>query len=154
MTTIAWDRDARTLAGDTLATAGGLPYRATKIHRLSDGRLYGGSGNAEDLFAVLHWLDQGGEKPKVTDFAALLIGTDGRCQRMESALVPFPVAEPFHAIGSGRDFAILAMRLGKSAQEAVALAAEFDIYTGGEIQALSLDTYQGDNVFWLSESGT
>ncbi len=42
----------------------------------------------------------------------------------------------FHALGSGRDFALAAMYLGKSALEAVEVACEFDGYSGGEIVVL------------------
>ena len=42
------------------------------------------------------------------------------------------------AIGSGRDYALAAMRLGKSAEEAVLLAAEFDPGTGNGVDTLTL----------------
>lgn len=45
----------------------------------------------------------------------------------------FEVNRKFHAVGSGRDFAIAAMHLGKSAAEAVAVAAEFDNNTGNTL---------------------
>lgn len=40
-----------------------------------------------------------------------------------------------HAIGSGRDFALAAMHCGKSALEAVEIAAHFDTGTSGPIHA-------------------
>lgn len=49
-----------------------------------------------------------------------------------------PVREKFVADGSGRDFALSAMHLGKSAREAVAFAARFDVYTGGGVDAFDL----------------
>lgn len=45
----------------------------------------------------------------------------------------------YFAIGSGRDFAMAAMHLGKSAREAVAVAAHFDNNTGGEIIEIGVD---------------
>lgn len=48
------------------------------------------------------------------------------------------INRPYHAIGSGRDFALAAMRLGKSPREAVELSAEFDVYTGGEIEVVEI----------------
>jgi hypothetical protein len=154
VTTIAWD--GKTLAGDSRTVNNGLPRLTTKVHRLDDGRLYAGSGDAQDAVAVRNWLNLGGEKPKVHEhFKALLIELTGLCVELENALVPMPVHEPYHAIGSGRDFAILAMRLGKSSTEAVALAMEFDVYTGGYVDSLMLippETHRvDDNVFWLSE---
>ena len=42
------------------------------------------------------------------------------------------------AVGSGRDFALAAMHLGKSAEEAVLVAAEFDPGTGNGVDTLTL----------------
>ena len=47
-------------------------------------------------------------------------------------------ARGYHAIGSGRDFALMAMRLGKSPKQAVKLAHEFDVNTGPGIQEVNL----------------
>src|ERR1019366_4034149 len=41
--------------------------------------------------------------------------------------------DPFHAEGSGRDYAIVAMSNGLSAAEAVRMAAKFDMYTGTDV---------------------
>lgn len=51
---------------------------------------------------------------------------------------------PVSAFGSGADFAIAAMDLGKSSSEAVKYASTRDIYTGGEIE--SFDIYTGERV--------
>ena len=137
MTTIAWD--GRTLAADTRATACGLAYGIVKAVRLKDGRLYGASGAADDCKAAQNWLDSGGEKPTVKDYAGIVIGADLSIWRYEDKLVPFPVTDRFHAIGSGRDFAIAAMHMGKTAREAVELAIVYDIYTGGPITELTIE---------------
>lgn len=42
----------------------------------------------------------------------------------------------YHAIGSGRDFALAAMHLGKHPRAAVEVARLFDVHTGGEIVCL------------------
>ena len=127
MTTIAWD--GRTLAADSRNTVGGMPFTGIKAYRLSDGRLYAGSGSAEDCEAVLQWLETRGDKPNVKDFAAIVIASE-KCFRLEDKLVLIPVLTRFHAVGSGRDYAIAAMAMGKTAQEAVLLACRFDIYSG------------------------
>lgn len=44
-----------------------------------------------------------------------------------------PVLDKFFAIGSGRQAALAAMHCGKSAREAVRIAARIDPYTGGRI---------------------
>lgn len=46
--------------------------------------------------------------------------------------------EDFAAIGSGSDFAITAMHLGKNPKQAVEIAAELDVYTGGKIKEMTV----------------
>lgn len=92
MTTCAWD--GTTLAADTRNTVGGLQFQSTKAVRLKDGRLFAGSGAAEDSEAVRMWLD-GGEKPTVKDFVGILIGPNSQCYRLEDKLVAFRVSAPF-----------------------------------------------------------
>lgn len=45
---------------------------------------------------------------------------------------------PFYAIGSGEQFALAAMEMGASAEQAVLVAMKFDLHTGGEVNALRL----------------
>jgi len=144
MTTIAWD--GKTLAGDRRANAGGLPYSVTKVFRLSDGRLFAGSGTADCIEAVRDWLE-GNEKqrPSFTkdeDFAILVISKENGklvCDRYELKCFPMRIEEKFHAVGSGRDYAIAAMDFGKSAREAVEFASKYDIYTGNGIDVIEFD---------------
>lgn len=49
------------------------------------------------------------------------------------------VERPF-AIGSGRDFALAAMDMGATAKEAVEMAAKRDVYTGGTIRTVIIDS--------------
>jgi len=49
-----------------------------------------------------------------------------------------PITRPYHAIGSGRDFALTAMRLGQPIGRAIEIAAEFDVYTGGQIEVVKI----------------
>lgn len=44
-----------------------------------------------------------------------------------------PCSRRYHAVGSGRDYALAAMALGRTAQQAVELASTFDNGTGGEV---------------------
>lgn len=67
VTTIAWD--GKTLAADTRNTVGGFAFSALKIWRLSNGRLFGAAGNAEDCEAARIWLEhEEGKKPEVKDY--------------------------------------------------------------------------------------
>jgi hypothetical protein len=108
-----------------------------KIHRLKDGGLFGAAGYLSEAMAVVEWLNQGGDKPKVTadKFHAILI-REGALFMLEDNLIPVKHENPFFAVGSGRDFAVAAMFLGKSAAEAVRVAHEFDTDTGPEVMEL------------------
>lgn len=134
MTTIAFD--GKTLAADTRAH-GSIILKVRKVHRLSDGSMFGAAGSCQEILAVLAWLN-GGDKPSDLDNFEALIITRAGAQRLGERLMRAPVLEPFYAIGSGSHFAIAAMALGKNAIDAVRLAARFDIYTGGAIECLRL----------------
>lgn len=137
MTTIAWD--GKTLAADTQATSSGMPYKVLKLFRLDDGSIFAGSGDYGQVCAVKAWLenaDMKADKPTTDDFAGLIVTPTCEAFRLEEALIRIPVGEPFHAIGSGRDFAMAAMHCGRTAREAVEIAALYDVFTGGEVMAL------------------
>lgn len=139
MTTIAWD--GRTLAGDRRGNAGGMAYELSKIRRTADGRLLGFSGDIGVGMLMLDWLDRGGARPPQQDtdrWATVLeITPDGACW-CHGRDSRWRIEQPFFAIGSGRDFALAAMALGRSAAEAVDLAARFDTGTGNGVDALAL----------------
>lgn len=136
MTTAAWD--GRTLSADTQSVNGNLKRRVQKIFRLKDGSLFAGCGEYDDCLAAKDWLENGGAKPALKDFSALIVTPDGAF-RLETHLIRHPIAEPFFAIGSGRDFAIMAMHLGKTSAESVALTSVYDAWTGGPIESMTLD---------------
>lgn len=135
MTTIAWD--GKTLAGDTQTRI--FRARKAKLHRLPDGSLFGACGYTEHAVAALQWLQNGGDKPKLGDgFHALWIRAFGGFSVLEEGLIAIEYDMPFYAVGSGRDFAMAAMRCGKTAREAVLIAHEFDPDTGDEVQELTI----------------
>jgi hypothetical protein len=136
MTTAAWD--GRTLAADTLGVQSNLKRKTSKVFRLKDGNLFAGCGEYDDVLSAREWLENGGSKPTLKDFSGLLVTPEG-CFRVEHSLLRQPIAEPFTAIGSGRDFAIAAMYLGKSAVEAVDIACLYDAWTAGPIESMTLD---------------
>lgn len=143
MTTIAWDGE--TLAADKQSTSHGMPRTVTKIHRIR-GELFALSGGGVHCRALLKWFEGSrnpSEWPKAPD--------DEDCGNIvqvtkEGLFVwsgsGFPHAEPledkFLAFGSGRDFAMTAMHLGRSAKEAVEIASIYDISTGMGVDTLTL----------------
>ncbi len=140
MTTIAWD--GRTLAGDRRGNAAGMAYEVCKLRRTGDGRLLGFSGDIGVGMLMLDWLDRGGARPPQQDterWATVLeITPDGACW-CHGRDARWRIEQPFFAIGSGRDFALAAMALGRTAAEAVDLAARFDTGTGNGVDALALE---------------
>ena len=118
----------------------------TKVFRIESDRgvcLLGGCGDEGDVIAVVEWVRKGrpdAERPKCEpdSFTGILIEASGR-YRLDSKLYPLKLMEPFHAVGSGRDFAMAAMHLGRSAKEAVGLACYYDVYTSGTITEVSLE---------------
>ena len=136
MTTVAWDGTA--ISADKQADAGGLKYRATKIGRLGDGRLYGFCGEADYCLEMVEWLN-GGPRPEQKDkddWSTMMVIDKGKILRFERRAVPIVVEEKTHAIGSGRDFAMAAMACGKSSREAVLIAHQFDTGTGAEVDTI------------------
>jgi hypothetical protein len=140
MTTIAWDGE--TLAADRQATNMASMYRTRKIFTLLDGSLVGIMGSADVCLLAIEWLNGNGEKPvfsREDDHPYMIvIRPDRTIWRYERYLIPIAVLEPFFAGGSGRDYALAAMACGKSAVEAVELAAIYDEGTGLGIDTLSL----------------
>ena len=135
MSTVAFD--GKTLAADRQCCAA-YKTRVRKVWRLSDGRLFGGAGLFEQVLAVRAWLDEGGDKPeRLDDFSGILVDLNGTAYRLEERLIRDRILERCHAVGSGAPFAITAMALGKTAREAVRIAAGFDPRTGGGVDVLT-----------------
>ena len=75
--------------------------------------------------------DSGDMNITTTEFD-LMVELDGRAFIMGGDMTVFPIND-FFAVGSGSEFALGAMEFGASAREAVAIAAKYDIFTGGVI---------------------
>lgn len=139
MTTIA--TDGRTMAGDSLSTAEGERVAIQqKVHRLKDGRIIGCCGCAIEITKSVRWLDNpDSEKPTLDgdDFSALLLNADGTVDFIDKAAEPIRYLTPM-AIGSGGNFALVAMLAGKTPAEAVEIAMLRDTRTGGEITVMEV----------------
>jgi len=136
VTTVAWDGEA--LAADRRVTQDGTIICMTvKVRRCGDGRRIGAVGSLSAVHAVLHALESGVRPVEWPDEAeALEVMPDGRVFRHDG-LGRAPVLGRFQALGSGRAFALAAMACGRSAAQAVAIAARFDHCTGDGVDALA-----------------
>ena len=136
MTTIAFD--GFVLAADSLITNGDYIFgEAEKIHKLKDGRVFAAAGAQDFIYAVIDWLN-GGEKPEIKEcdsfIGLLLTPTDDGydAHEVSQQLRIYPAVLPW-AGGSGEPFALTAMKLGKSADEAVTVACKMDLLSGGKV---------------------
>jgi len=154
MTTVAWD--GKTLAADSLGDQNGLRMPTTKLHCgvLADGVpfILGAAGETAWASMLLHWVrtltvgtlrtekypHQCNDGPDRNDpHALLVVGGLGVLYKVGPMLVR--LERDFHAVGSGRDYAIAAMHLGKTAEEAVSIACEFDCYSAGPVKTVTLE---------------
>ncbi len=138
MTTIAYD--GKTLCTDSLVTAGSLACgEGRKIHRLTNGAVAAVCGDWHLAHDVVQWLDGNGDKPvphESESIGVLLIELDGSAWEYGSRLRRAPACVPWTG-GSGEAVAMAAMRCGKTAREAVELACQLDVYSGGPVQEWS-----------------
>ena len=67
------------------------------------------------------------------DLGIMVADAEGRCFYFDDRVF-VEVEEPFCAMGSGRDYALGAMKLGATPMTAVNTAIHFDAYCGGEVQ--------------------
>jgi hypothetical protein len=93
--------------------------------------------------ALLDWYEHGADPADYPDKAAdaneganLLVITKAKKILRYVDAHPYEVEDSTYADGSGRPFAMMALRLGKSAAEAVALTCEFDLTCGNGIDIL------------------
>lgn len=133
MTTIA--TDGKTMAGDGRISAGDerLSDTTVKVHKLDDGRIVGISGCSYSAIELIRYMRDGGERPELSDdMHVLMLYTDGTVHLMNRRFVPVRVDVP-NAIGSGADYAMGAMLAGATPEQAVQIAAQRDLFTGGKI---------------------
>lgn len=144
MTTIAWD--GKTMAADTLGTDHwGLKEKTLEKIWANKYLLIGGAGESGQILSWLVDLTidtsiddilkdgyKHYEKDKNEPHLLVVDRLTLRAYRHVGARF-IPIHREFFAIGSGRDYALMAMHLGKTAVEAVELAKVFDNGTGGEV---------------------
>jgi ATP-dependent protease HslVU (ClpYQ) peptidase subunit len=143
MTVIAWDGKA--LVADKQCTNAGHPMVVTKIHRVPNG-IVGFAGNGGHASALLTWFNDGCDPDKWPDknsgdtAGVLFISNDGEVRGYSGDDGPHYIVyeNKFIAFGAGRDYALAAMHLGKSAREAVELACLLDTSCGQGIDILEL----------------
>lgn len=145
MTTIAFD--GRYLAADTLGVRGGnrVEQPLCKI-QVSGGHAFatGGqfwaiAGELIDWHAAGHPI-AGYPNPRGLDGCLVVVEGDTRQCKVFTHEAPYPDLEAAPvAFGTGGDIALGAMGAGLTAMEAVAIAARWDLKTGGPIDFIDLE---------------
>lgn len=138
MTTIC--TDGKSIAADSQSlNSSSTAFRVQKMWKLKDGSILACAGAYQDALLALEWFTNAGEKPKLDESFNGILVRGVRIFKIENALVPWEVHPPF-AIGSGRDFALMALHLGLSPYKAIQEIIErrLDVGTGGIVQTLPI----------------
>ncbi len=142
MSVIAWD--GNTLAADKRASSGTLIGTTTKIFRIDQATLCGYTGDAAFGEQMVAWYKAGAHPEAFPasqrdkdDWARLIVVKQG-FSPFEYERTPHPIRneDTLRAWGSGRDFALAALHLGKTAKEAVELACRLDSACGNGVDTL------------------
>ena len=141
MSVIAWD--GKSLAADKRACCNGLIRTITKAFDIN-GVLVAYAGNADGGEEVVNWFKSGHDPEKFPqsqrgdNWSGLIaIFEDGEIWRYESTPYPIKFPPQHFAIGSGRDYAMAAMYLGKTSAESVEIASVFDNGCGNGVDVLT-----------------
>jgi 20S proteasome alpha/beta subunit len=139
MTTVVY-RDS-VLASDSMLGSNGAGIGSVKkIWKLKNGNLVGACGTAQGSEKFISYMNGDISKPEsIPALDAILIDTELKVYFCEDNLQTYEVQAPFFAVGSGSKFALGAMEMGASAEEAVRVAMKYDISSGGEVQVLKLE---------------
>lgn len=140
MTCIVASIQHSVIVADTRCSDDSSMFRVTKIRKIRSG-LVGCAGGWSE---ILHFWDKlGGKRVKdgvlhdQADFCGIELSQDG-IHLYDPAGRRYAIKDQFYAIGSGGPYALGAMAMGASPEEAVAIASRFDPGTGSEIEVLQL----------------
>jgi ATP-dependent protease HslVU (ClpYQ) peptidase subunit len=142
MTCIAWD--GKTLAADKRTVNNGLHRTVTKIYETGE-LVAAVSGSADHMSALFNWLNRrdAAEWPKFQDgddwsLLVVVMKSDRSVLLYERTPHPWKVEDRHFSCGSGRDFAMAALHLGKTAREAVEVACVFDVHCGNGVDSVEV----------------
>jgi hypothetical protein len=139
------------MAGDGTETSIGedespmiISRSCRKVFKLPDGQLFGGSKGSEDITRLHQALIKGLPAPKLEDINALRVDLLGRIWLYEGNIWQrVGQREGYYAVGVGAVFAFPLLKAGHSAIEAVRIAKEFDVYSGGKLTYVKLSKWKG-----------
>lgn len=137
MTCVAWD--GKTIAADKRAVTGDTPVTVTKLRRHQD-KILACTGDFSSGLMLIRWYELGHDpafwpacQREKDTWARLIVASGEGVWIYEREPVAFFVEEPFMAWGSGKDAALGALHCGKTAKEAVEIAALVDLSCGNGV---------------------
>jgi hypothetical protein len=140
---MAWD--GQEVAIDSLSTSGSMVVtRNADKAFTAPGRLAVGCGQADRVSAVARFLlGQTDHLPDVSgwEFCVWVFSKDGDHREYIDSVDTWTKILGKDAAGSGREVALTALHLGMSAHEAIGVASELDVYTGGVVRAFSIPLF-------------
>ena len=140
MTTIAWSDNH--IAADTLISQDGYVRGFTQKIIERDGIVFGFAGGLSFMEGWIEWWLNGHdpkEKPTTPDRyegVLLVFSSEGSWAVETHAGDPTPLENEVCAEGSGAVAALGALKMGATPEQAVKVAIEVDLYSGGEITVL------------------
>ena len=140
MTTVAY-RDG-VLCADSMATDDSGAVFVRKSVWLPNGDAAAGAGDLNEVMAAISWLAGGGKGDAPSIGNSCILFTDKGELFMASTGWPGAPVKGYCAIGSGAQGAMVAMKLGKSAQAAIDAVMGVDTCTGGDIDVYEIGKRQ------------
>jgi len=135
MSVVAWDGKA--VAADKQATCSSMRFTVTKLRRLGTGEVLAWTGDLDSGVLLAQWFEDGADPakwPKCQEdkdqWVRLLVFSSAGARFYERQPVAVAIEDRFMAWGSGRDYAVGALACGKTAREAVEIAARFSTECG------------------------
>jgi ATP-dependent protease HslVU (ClpYQ) peptidase subunit len=141
VTTIAARFSTLEIAADSMVSGDDSFYLVEKLRRGKDS-IYGGCGDFEKLLKFYQTIEAGGDLDSDLDVTILELRHDG-IWIYESCIIPARIKNDFWAVGTGANYALAAMSLGKNPKDAIEIAAQFDPCTSAPIDYLKLEKRGG-----------
>lgn len=142
MTCVAVSIKHGCIASDSRCSTDNAMFSVNKVRPVGQG-LIGAAGTWSDVLKFWDFLDKKkSAKDAVglhdnSELEAIELHPDG-IFLYEPNGARYHIKDGFYAVGSGGPYAMGAMAMGASPEEAVAIAARFDPNTGGEVEVLKL----------------
>lgn len=113
-----------------------VPFKVSKVV-VAGLSVFGGTGDLDDVMRFFEWRKKGGKQKDAPTFAEdldVLEVCAGGIFLWGKKLVRLKVDEPIYAVGSGSQYAMGAIAMGASPEQAIETAARYDSQTALPIE--------------------